>query len=48
MLPFTVLVAISRMALSLHYPSDVVVGAMIGLIMASGIIATAPFMHVML
>jgi undecaprenyl-diphosphatase len=28
--PFTVLVAISRIVLGLHYPSDVVVGALIG------------------
>ena len=28
--PFTVLVAISRVVLGLHYPSDVVVGALIG------------------
>ncbi len=29
MLPFTVLVAASRMILGLHYPSDVLVGAAI-------------------
>lgn len=29
--PFTVLVAVSRVVLGLHYPSDVVVGALIGL-----------------
>ena len=28
--PFTVLVALSRIVLGLHYPSDVVVGALIG------------------
>lgn len=28
--PFTVLVAVSRVVLGLHYPSDVVVGALIG------------------
>jgi len=28
--PFTALLAISRVVLGLHYPSDVVVGALIG------------------
>ena len=28
--PFTILVAVSRMVLGLHYPSDVVVGALLG------------------
>jgi len=28
--PFTLLVAVSRVVLGLHYPSDVVVGALIG------------------
>lgn len=40
--PFTVLVAVSRIALGLHYPSDVAAGAMIGagigwLVLLSGI-----------
>ncbi|MCG2609229.1 MULTISPECIES: phosphatase PAP2 family protein [unclassified Acinetobacter] len=48
MLPFTILVAISRMVLGLHYPSDVVVGALIGAVVASGIIVSAPFFNIML
>ena len=38
MLPFMVLVALSRMVLGLHYPSDVIVGALIGAAVASLII----------
>lgn len=33
--PFTLLVAVSRVVLGLHYPSDVVVGALIGAITAA-------------
>ena len=33
--PFTVLVAVSRIVLGLHYPSDVVVGALIGALTAA-------------
>jgi undecaprenyl-diphosphatase len=33
--PFTALVAVSRVVLGLHYPSDVVVGALIGAITAA-------------
>ena len=33
--PFTVLVAASRIILGLHYPSDVIVGALIGLVTAA-------------
>lgn len=38
MLPFTCLVAMSRMVLGLHYPSDVIVGALIGAGIASIVI----------
>lgn len=38
-LPFAVLVAASRVILGLHYPSDVVVGAIIGASLASASIA---------
>ncbi len=34
MLPFAVSVAISRVALGLHYPSDVAAGALIGWVLA--------------
>ena len=48
MLPFTVLVALSRMVLGLHYPSDVAVGAAIGASVAAVIIACAPMFSVVL
>ncbi|OTG79306.1 phosphatidylglycerophosphatase [Acinetobacter sp. ANC 5054] len=48
MLPFTLLVALSRMILGLHYPSDVAVGAAIGASVGCGIIACAPFLNVVL
>ncbi len=41
LLPFTLLVAASRMVLGLHYPSDVVMGALIGLGVAE--LALLPF-----
>jgi len=34
LIPFTILVALSRVVLGLHYPSDVLVGALIGWIVA--------------
>ncbi|MFC1395387.1 phosphatase PAP2 family protein [Acinetobacter junii] len=48
MLPFTILVALSRMVLGLHYPSDVIVGAIIGASVASIIILLAPSFNVIL
>ncbi len=48
MLPFTVLVALSRMVLGLHYPSDVIVGATIGTTVASSIILLAPSFNIVL
>lgn len=35
MVPFTVLIALSRMVLGLHYPTDVIAGAMLGAVIAS-------------
>lgn len=48
MLPFTVLVALSRMVLGLHYPTDVIVGALIGATVASAIIVAAPCFQILL
>lgn len=48
MLPFTVLVALSRMVLGLHYPSDVAVGAIIGGTVASAIVLIAPWLNIIL
>ena len=48
MLPFTVLVAASRMILGLHYPSDVLVGAAIGAVVAVTLICSAPFLKIVL
>ena len=35
LIPFTLLVAVSRVALGLHYPSDVMAGAMLGAMVAA-------------
>ena len=48
MMPFTILIALSRMVLGLHYPSDVIVGALIGATVASLIVLTAPYVGVAL
>jgi undecaprenyl-diphosphatase len=40
--PFTVLVAVSRPVLGLHYPSDVLAGALIGAVIAGLSIVLAP------
>lgn len=39
LVPFTVLVALSRVVLGLHYPSDVVVGAIMGSLMSLVLLA---------
>ena len=39
LVPFTALIALSRVVLGLHYPSDVVAGAAIGGLMAVGVLA---------
>lgn len=44
MVPFAILVALSRMVLGLHYPTDVVVGAMIG----AGLAQLSPFIYELL
>lgn len=36
LVPFALLVAVSRMVLGLHYPSDVAMGAMVGTVLALG------------
>ncbi len=42
LVPFTILVALSRMVLGLHYPTDVVCGAAIGFSLAQGAIWLLP------
>jgi undecaprenyl-diphosphatase len=39
LVPFTLLVAVSRVVLGLHYPSDVMAGAAIGALIAQGFLA---------
>ena len=48
MFPFNILVALSRMVLGLHYPSHVLLGALIGATVAGGVIASASFFHLVL
>ncbi|GAA5017411.1 phosphatase PAP2 family protein [Acinetobacter puyangensis] len=48
MLPFTLLIALSRMILGLHYPTDVIVGATIGVVVASLTLWLAPVFNIML
>ena len=42
LMPFTLLVAASRVVLGLHYPSDVLVGALLGAALAVGSFALLP------
>jgi undecaprenyl-diphosphatase len=42
--PFTALVAISRPVLGLHYPSDVLAGAVIGALVAGTSVSLAPLL----
>jgi undecaprenyl-diphosphatase len=39
LVPFTVLVAVSRVVLGLHYPSDVLAGAALGALIAEGVLS---------
>jgi undecaprenyl-diphosphatase len=41
-LPFSVMVALSRMVLGLHYPSDVLAGAAIGIVVSGASLALLP------
>ena len=40
--PFTLLVAASRVILGMHYPSDVIMGAILGALVALGSLALFP------
>lgn len=48
MLPFTVLVALSRIILGLHYPTDVLVGALLGIAFAIVVIMCGYYFHIIL
>jgi undecaprenyl-diphosphatase len=48
MLPFSVMIALSRMILGLHYPSDVLVGALLGLVVGLMILWLAPCLNIVL
>lgn len=48
MMPFTILVALSRMVLGLHYPTDVIIGALIGACVGMMIILCAPMLNMLL
>lgn len=48
MLPFMVLVSLSRVVLGLHYPTDVLVGACLGVALAFVVLTLAFYCHIML
>lgn len=48
MLPFTVLVALSRVILGLHYPTDVLVGALLGVTLAGMALTMGYYCHILL
>ncbi|ENU81585.1 hypothetical protein F975_00194 [Acinetobacter sp. ANC 3789] len=48
MLPFTILVALSRMVLGLHYPTDVIIGAVLGGLVGWAVISCAPMLNLVL